>query len=225
MGAVIVAAGSSSRMQGVDKLHVEVAGAPILAHTLRAFERCGAIDEVVVVVAAGGGDRAKRLIDDAGARSVAAVVEGGARRQDSVAAGLARLSSAAAYVVVHDGARPMVTPEMIERGLQAARRYGAAIAAVPVTDTLKEVTDDGRVDRTIDRSRLWAVQTPQIFRRDLLERAHREVTEDVTDDATMVERLGEAVHVFVGAQENLKLTTLPDLAIFEALLAVRAGRT
>ena len=128
-------------------------------------------------------------------------MKGGERRQDSVRAGLEALG-ACDYVAVHDGARPLVTPELIERGLEAARETGAAAPAVPLADTVKEAGADGIVVRTLDRSRLWAVQTPQVFRYELLMRAHREVTADVTDDAAMVEALGEPVRLFEGARRK-----------------------
>jgi 2-C-methyl-D-erythritol 4-phosphate cytidylyltransferase len=206
-------------MQGVDKLHAEVAGLPLLAHTLRAFAECASIGELVVVLAPNAVLRVAEFAATLG-RPIATVA-GGARRQDSVAAGLRRLGPCD-FVVVHDGARPLVTPEMIQHGLEAAEPTGAAIAGVPVVDTIKEVDRGGYVVRTLDRSTLWSVQTPQVFRRDLLEQAHREITSDVTDDAAMIEQLGIPVAVFAGAQENVKVTTPADLAVVATLLAERS---
>ncbi len=220
--AIIVAAGNSSRMRGVDKLYTTVGGLPLLAHTLRVFDAAPGIEDVVLVVAPDAVGQARSLVGELSGSKVTVVVPGGRRRQDSVAAGLAHLR-VAEYVVVHDGARPLVTPEIIERGLQEAAKCGAAVAAVPVVDTIKEASEDGTVTRTLDRARLWSIQTPQVFRRELLERAHREVVDDVTDDAAMVERLGAPVRVYQGAYENLKVTAPPDLALFEALLARRAA--
>ena len=148
------------------------------------------------------------------------ICTGGARRQDSVQKGLERLPNAQ-WVIIHDVARPCVDRSMVYRGLEAAQATGAAVAAVPVTDTVKVVEEGVRVVETLERSRLWAVQTPQVCRRDLLEAAFAQVRDDVTDEATMVERLGHTVHVFPGDYGNLKVTTPQDLAIAEAILASR----
>ncbi len=149
------------------------------------------------------------------------ICTGGERRQDSVQRGLERLKDAQ-WVVIHDVARPCVDRSMVYRGLEAAQSTGAAVAAVPVTDTVKVVEEGVRVVETLDRSRLWAVQTPQVFRRDLLEAAFSQVRDDVTDEATMLERLGHTVSVFTGDYGNLKVTTPQDLVIAEAILASRA---
>jgi 2-C-methyl-D-erythritol 4-phosphate cytidylyltransferase len=223
VGAIVVAAGSSSRMQGVDKLYAVVAGRPLLAHTLRAFECTECVGEIVVVVAAAEVQRAADLAATAGATKVTAIVAGGARRQDSVACGLARLG-VCDLVAVQDGARPLLSAEIIARGIEVAGESCAAVAAVPVVDTIKEVGEARLVQRTLDRGRLWAIQTPQIFERRLLERAHREVREDVTDDAAMVERLGVPVAVFMGSYDNLKVTTPSDLVIADALLRLAGDR-
>jgi 2-C-methyl-D-erythritol 4-phosphate cytidylyltransferase len=122
------------------------------------------------------------------------------------------------FVFVHDGARPLVTPELIARGLEAARETGAAVPGVRIADTVKEAGDDGLVVQTVDRSRLWAIQTPQVFRYELLVRAHREVTADVTDDAAMVEALGVPVRVFEGDRRNLKVTVAEDLEVVRGVL-------
>lgn len=222
-GVIVVAAGSSSRMQGIDKLYFEVAGRPLLGHGLVAFTQVDAVRSLVLVTSPDNLERARALLEDLAAPFPCAAAIGGARRQDSVASGLAALGPCD-VVAIHDGARPLVTAEIIERGIAAAWEHRAAVAAVPAVDTIKEVDAGGTVTRTIPREHLWSVQTPQVFRRELLERAHREVTDDVTDDAAMVERLGERVHVFMGAYENLKVTTPPDLAVFESLLSLRSSR-
>jgi 2-C-methyl-D-erythritol 4-phosphate cytidylyltransferase len=223
-GGVIVAAGSSSRMGGVDKLFTEVAGRPLLAHAIAPFQECASIDQIVIVMAPLNLKRGRELMERYGFSKETALVKGGERRQDSVRAGLEALGGCD-YVAVHDGARPLVTPELIERGLAAARETGAAVPAVTLADTVKEAGADGLVVRTLDRGRLWAVQTPQVFRYDLLVRAHREVTIDVTDDAAMVEALGERVRLFEGDRRNVKVTTVEDLEVVEALLSfgARAG--
>ncbi|MBI1886179.1 MAG: 2-C-methyl-D-erythritol 4-phosphate cytidylyltransferase [Chloroflexi bacterium] len=203
--------------QAVDKLFAPLAGRPLLAHTLAAFQACSPIDRIALVTAGENVEKARRLIADAGFDKVAAVCEGGPRRQDSVRAGLDALGPCE-WVVVHDGARPLVTPELIERGLEAARDTGAAVAAVPCADTVKEADRQGLVLRTVDRSSLWVVQTPQVFRYDLLRGAHDQVTDDVTDDAAMMEALGHAVRLYQGSRLNLKVTTPEDLRLAEAVL-------
>ena len=216
IGAVIVAAGSGTRMAGADKLFTKVAGRPLLAHAVDAFQECAAVDRIVLVLSEQNLERGWELVQRYRFAKVSAVCAGGERRQDSVRAGLAALGPCD-YVAVHDGARPLVSPELIERGLKAAREMGAAAPAVPLADTVKEAGPDGIVMRTLDRSRLWAVQTPQVFRYDLLLRAHREVTAEVTDDAAMVEALGEPVRLFEGSRTNIKVTTAEDLELVQAL--------
>lgn len=209
-GAVIVAAGQGTRLPGpVLKPLLPLGSRTVLERTLEAFERCPAVDQVAVVA---GASHVGTLVGRLGGK-VIAVVPGAPERRGSVAAGLEALSDVE-WVVVHDGVRPFVTPGLIERVLEAARRCGAATAGVPVTDTLKEVAG-GRVRRTVDRSGLYAVQTPQAFRADLLREAHRRVPPDapVTDDAGLVEALGEPVEVVPGDPANLKITTAADLAL------------
>ena len=216
VGAVIVAAGAGTRMAGADKLFTEVAGRPVLAHAIAAFEDCPAIDRIVLVLSERNLERGRELVKRHAFTKVTAVVTGGERRQDSVRLGLESLGKCD-YVAVHDGARPLVTPNVIERGIEAARETGAAVPAVPVADTVKEAGTDGIVLRTLDRSRLRAIQTPQVFRYGLLMRAHREITADVTDDAAMVEALGEPVRLFEGDRFNLKVTTSEDMRLVESL--------
>jgi len=224
VGAVIAAAGQSTRTAGIDKLFAPLAGRPLLSHTLAAFEACDRVQRVALVVSATNLERARGLVSEYGFAKVVAVCEGGARRQDSVRLGLEALGGCE-WVVVHDGARPLVTPELIARGLEAAGETGAALAALPVADTVKE-SDGDAVLRTLDRGRLWLAQTPQVFRYDLLARAHREIRDDpsaglragFTDDAAMVEALGVTVRLFAGSPYNIKVTTAEDLRLAEALL-------
>ena len=221
-GAVVVAAGAGTRMEGMDKTFAPLTGVPLIAWTVGAFEGCPAVELIVLVVAERSREEAARLAHERGWKKVAGVIGGGPRRQDSVALGLKALPPCE-WVVVHDGARPLVEPELIERGLEAAVEGGSAVAAVPAKDTIKVVGPDEHVQSTPERRGLWLVQTPQVFRRALLERAHREVTEDVTDDAAMIERLGQPVRVFMGSYRNLKVTTPEDLVVAEALLAHAPG--
>jgi 2-C-methyl-D-erythritol 4-phosphate cytidylyltransferase len=217
-GAIIVAAGSGTRMAGADKLFTEVAGQPLLAHAIAPFQECASIERIVLVMAPLNLKRGRDLVERYGFTKATALVKGGERRQDSVRLGLEALGGCD-YVAVHDGARPLVTPELIARGLEAARETGAAAPALPIADTVKEAGPNGIVLRTLDRSRLWAVQTPQVFRYELLLRAHREITADVTDDAAMVEALGEPVRLFEGSRANIKVTTVEDLTLIKALTA------
>jgi 2-C-methyl-D-erythritol 4-phosphate cytidylyltransferase len=217
-GAIIVAAGSGTRMAGADKLFTEVAGQPLLAHAIAPFQECASIERIVLVMAPLNLTRGRELVERYGFTKATVLVKGGGRRQDSVRLGLEALGECD-YVAVHDGARPLATPELIARGLEAARETGAAAPALPIADTVKEAGPNGIVLRTLDRSRLWAVQTPQVFRYELLLRAHREITADVTDDAAMVEALGEPVRLFEGSRANIKVTTVEDLTLIKALTA------
>ncbi len=224
VGAIVAAAGRSLRMSGADKLFAIVGGSPLLAHTLLAFEVCRLVERIVLVLSPESLQRGQALVRDCGFDKVAAVCPGGKRRQDSVRLGLEALTPCQPYgppgwVVVHDGARPLVTAELIERGLEAAGDTGAATAAVPAADTIKQVDPSGLVLRTLDRADLWAVQTPQVFRYDLLCEAHRQAQAEVTDDAALVEGMGSRVKVFTGSPRNIKVTTAQDLALVEALLA------
>ncbi len=213
-----MAAGSGSRMGGIDKLFIPVAGRPLLAHSVAAFQGCAVVERMMLVLAAGHLDNGRRLVSQQGFDK-AIVCAGGPRRQDSVRLGLDALGGCD-YVAVHDGGRPLVTADLIQRGLEAAQETGAAVPAVALVDTVKEAGLDRIVVRTVDRSRLWAVQTPQVFRYDLLLRAHQQVTADVTDDAAMLEALGIAVKLFEGSRRNIKVTTPEDLEIVRALLDI-----
>ena len=200
-----------------DKTLADIGGGPLIARTVDVFERCDAITAIVLVVSGRNLDAIAELHDAKGWQKTMPPLPGGARRQDSVRAGLDALPADCDWVLVHDGARPFVTPRMIEDGLAAAAATGAAIAVVPAFDTVKRVSGDGRVVETLDRSELAMVQTPQVFRRDVLERAHAEVPDDVTDDAAMVERIGVEVRTFEGARSNIKVTTPEDLVLAQAM--------
>jgi 2-C-methyl-D-erythritol 4-phosphate cytidylyltransferase len=216
VGAIIVAAGRGERMGGIDKIFAPLAGPAVLERVVSTFQSCEAVDRIVAVLNPHSLERGKRLLSEAGLDKVVSVVPGGERRQDSVLRGLEQLSGCG-WVVIHDGARPLVTSRLITDGLEAARESGAATAAVPVTDTIKSADGHNYVNRTLDRSHLWAVQTPQVFRFDLIERAYNEVKTDVTDDAALVESLGVRVKLYTGAYDNIKLTTPADLVTAEML--------
>jgi 2-C-methyl-D-erythritol 4-phosphate cytidylyltransferase len=216
-GAIIVAAGSGVRMEGQDKLFSIVAGRPLLAHAIAAFEDCRTVQRIVVVLSDANYERGKAMLAEQTFSKVAGACTGGARRQDSVYCGLQTLGEVT-WVAVHDAARPLIRPGMIARGLEAARETGASVPVMPLVDTIKEVDDNDNVARTLDRTRLRAAQTPQCFRYDLLLRAHREITADVTDDAAMMEKLGVPVKTYEGRRRNIKITTPEDIALAEAWL-------
>jgi 2-C-methyl-D-erythritol 4-phosphate cytidylyltransferase len=221
VGAVIVAAGRSTRL-GQDKLFLDLAGRPVLARSLAAFEACRAVTSIVLVLNESNREAGLRLVGEARLSKVRRIVEGGERRQDSVLAGLLALGPHD-LVAIHDGARPLVTPELIGRGIAAARATGAAIPGVPVKDTVKVVGTGEIVEETPERASLRAIQTPQVFRYDLLLAAYREASAAVTDDAALVEAQGHRVLVYPGTYDNLKITTVEDLALAEALLRIREG--
>lgn len=216
--AVIVAAGTASRMGGIDKVMATLGGEPMILRTVRTFQGCDAIREIVIVTRE---DLISPIMElCAGFSKVKAVVLGGNDRQSSVAAGLRALSKATKLVAVHDGARPLITWEVIDRTVRAAHTYHAAAPAVPVKDTIK-IVKGGVVTSTPDRSQLRAVQTPQVFDIDLLRGAMANVQKTgaaVTDDCSAVELLGMSVKIVEGDERNLKVTTPMDLKIAEMIL-------
>jgi 2-C-methyl-D-erythritol 4-phosphate cytidylyltransferase len=191
-------------------------GKPVLARVIEPFHRCKAIDQIVVVANRNNLDWCRQLAAEQGWFKVTDVCPGRERRQDSVDAGLERLDHCH-WVVIHDAARPLVTEDLILQGLREAEETGAAVAAVPVTDTIKSARDEGIVHKTLPRQDLWTVQTPQVFRFDIITEAHRCIAGDVTDDAAMVERLGYRVKLYMGSYGNIKITTPDDLALAEVL--------
>lgn len=224
---IVLAAGRSSRMGGQEnKQFLTLANRPVLSYSLAAFEACPAVDAVVLVRRADCAQEAERLVRDQGFTKVMAFADGGLERQNSVWNGLALCDKSTEIVAVHDGARPLVTPELIQRTVEAARQHGTGIAARKVVDTIKEAGDDLRVLRTVDRLRLWAVQTPQTVRFKLLKAAYQEVFDQglvVTDEAMAVERLQQPVQLVDTPFWNVKLTTPDDLVVAEALLRQRQG--
>jgi 2-C-methyl-D-erythritol 4-phosphate cytidylyltransferase len=220
--AIIAAAGQGTRAGGGRaKQFREISGTPIIIHTLRRFEQCSSIGEVVVVVPAGVQSELLALAAGHGLRKLARVVAGGATRAESVWRGLQSIRAATAGVVaVHDAVRPFVRPEEIDRAVAEAARSGAALLAAPVVDTIKEV-EAGRVARTPERGKLWRALTPQCFRYELLRRAYeRALAEglEATDDSALVERLGAEVSVVEGDARNVKITTAQDFALAELLI-------
>ena len=217
-GAVIVAAGTASRMGGIDKVMAELDGEPMIVRTVRTFQNCDAIKEIVVVTREDLILPIMRLC--AGMDKVQAVICGGDSRQKSVQLGLNAMSNKVKLVAVQDGARPLITEAVIDRTVRAAHTYGAAAPAIPVKDTIK-VVSGGVVMETPDRATLQAVQTPQVFDFDLLRGALKKAYEDgaaVTDDCSAVERLGMSVKIVEGDERNIKVTTPMDLKIAKLLL-------
>ncbi|MSP22071.1 MAG: 2-C-methyl-D-erythritol 4-phosphate cytidylyltransferase [Dehalococcoidia bacterium] len=215
--AILLAAGSSTRMGGEDKLWADLGGAPLIAGALRTLAAVEELDGLVVVAPAARHAELYRL--GASSSRVVLCVEGGARRRDSVRAGIEAAPDAAWYLV-HDGARPLVSADLARRLLEAARTGNAAIPALPIADTVKRVDATNVVLETLPRGALRAIQTPQAFAGDLLRRAHALDDADATDDAALVERLGEAVHVIDGETTNIKVTTARDLAQVRLLTAL-----
>ena len=222
--AIVPAAGSGNRMgRELSKQYLALGGMPLLVHTLNVFERCPLVDALLVVVPPPDVEAVRtEMLPRWSLKKLAGVIPGGKERQDSVRAGIEALERETELVVIHDAVRPFITVELIENCIRAAAEEGAATVGVPVKDTVKEVGADGRVMRTCDRNLLWLTQTPQAFRRDIIENAHRAAVRDGyrgTDDTSLVERLGIAVRMIRGDYGNIKITTPEDLVIAEALLA------
>jgi 2-C-methyl-D-erythritol 4-phosphate cytidylyltransferase len=227
VGAIVVGAGGGRRLGGVEKAFLPLCGRPLLAYSVEVFEACEEIDDVCLVVSEASVLRARELVRERGWQKVAAVVAGGAERQESVRAGFDALDYACDWILVHDAARPLVTRDIIQRGLAAARAHRAAVAAIPVRDTLKRVRRHGDsllVWETVDRSDLWAAQTPQVFRHSVIRQAFQLAGSRAgrfTDDASLVEAMGWPVAVFEGSFENVKVTFPEDVPVVEALLRLR----
>jgi 2-C-methyl-D-erythritol 4-phosphate cytidylyltransferase len=223
--AIVLAAGRSTRMGGgPNKQFINLLGQPLLCYSLAAFQQCAVIDTIVLVRRPDYAQQTEQIVREFGFKKVSAFADGGVERQDSVSNGLKACESRTEIVAVHDGARPLVTTGLIESTVASARAFGTGIAATKVVDTIKEANEDKTVVRTVDRTKLWAVQTPQTARFGLLRDAYARVFEKkivVTDEAAAVELLGEKVHLVETPFLNLKVTTPSDLTMAEALLGVR----
>jgi 2-C-methyl-D-erythritol 4-phosphate cytidylyltransferase len=219
VAAIIVAAGDSQRMGGIDKMFAPLGGRPVLARVIDTFQNCRRIDQIIIVMNSKNIEQCRRMVaaEAEAWNKLRDICLGGKQRQDSVVEGLKRLKEGE-WVVIHDGARPLVTAELIERGLEAAKETGAAVAAVPVTDTIKFVNSSEIVRQTLPRQNLRAVQTPQVFRIDVIKNTYKYTTGDVTDDAALVEKAGYKVKLYMGSYDNIKITKPDDLAVAEALL-------
>lgn len=219
---IVVAAGRGDRMGGkVDKAFLSLGPRPVVAYSLQAFEDCDDIEYVVLVVRRDRIDQARGMVQMFGFSKVGRVIAGGAKRQVSVQHGLVEVPPETTVVAVHDGARPCVTPAIISDTVKTARRYGSGIAAVKITDTVKYVNRGHKVSKTVDRDKLWAVQTPQTFKLDLLQQAFEAVkkkNKTVTDEASAVEMIADDVRLVPSALSNIKVTTVDDMLLAAALL-------
>jgi 2-C-methyl-D-erythritol 4-phosphate cytidylyltransferase len=225
--AIIVAAGSSQRM-GFDKLFADLAGLPVVARSIAAFEACAEVESILVVTRPEREDEFHRLAREHGWDKLHALLPGGAARHLSVWNGLesvaARCGTGSGWVAVHDGARPLVTPELISRCFRLAQEAGAACCAAPVSDTLKRAGADSLISGSVDRANLWGMQTPQIFSFPVLYRAYESLLAAgllVTDEASALEELGLPVALLNSGEYNLKITYPPDLRLAEFILAAR----
>ena len=225
--AVIPAAGAGMRMGGgTAKQFLEVDGKPILALTLEKFQTCRAIDGIVLVAPPDDLELCKRtIIDRYGLTKVTSVIAGGERRQDSVRLGIEASGGEYGLVVIHDGVRPFIETRLIERAVLAAMKDRAIITALPAKDTVKKADEGGFVLETYERKMLWLVQTPQVFRYEDIIAAHRmallEQWDDVTDDASLIEKMGIPVKIILGSEYNIKVTTPQDMELAEYLLRCR----
>jgi len=227
--AIIPAAGIGARMgSNKAKQFIYLCGKPILAVTLSRFQQCNLIDKIVVVVSEDDVDYCKReIVDRYKQTKVLRVVAGGERRQDSVRNGLESVGDSCQWVLIHDGVRPLVTTELIEKVIKTAKNFRAVITGLPVKETVKELDDQSVVLRSVDRRRLWLIQTPQIFKFEDISLAHRKAIkngwEEATDDAVLIEKMGIPVKIIEGEENNIKVTTPRDLDIARFLMSKKSA--
>jgi len=215
IGVIIVAAGKAERMGATDKIFALLGGKPVLAWPVDICQQDDLVEQIVITLNNNNLKQGQKL-KEGRIWSKAAICLGGARRQDSVEEGLHKLKYCD-WVIIHDGARPFLTLDLIRNGLEAAKETGAAVAAVPVKDTIKFADDQGLITETPQRNKLWLVQTPQVFSFDVINEAYRKLTAEVTDDAAAVEQLGYKVKLYPGDYNNIKVTTPEDLALAEII--------
>ena len=227
--AIIPAAGIGARMgSNKPKQFIDLCGKPILAVTLSHFQQCNLVDKIVVVVSKDDVDYCRReIVDRYKLNKVFNVIVGGKRRQDSVRKGLEAVDDLCRWALIHDGVRPLVTTELIEKVIKAAKKFRAVITGLPVKETVKELDDQSMVLRSVDRSQLWLIQTPQIFRFEDINLAHQKAIKDgceeATDDAFLIEKMGIPVKIIEGEENNIKVTTPRDLDIARFLLSKRSA--
>jgi len=217
LGVIIVAAGKSERMNGIDKIFAPLQGKTLLEWSVDTCQECKLVQQIIIVLDKNKLRTGQALKEKKGWTKVTSICAGGHRRQDSVVEGLRKLRNCN-WVMVHDGARPFLSMSLIQKGIETSiKNKGAAIAAIPVRDTIKLSNNAGIVTETLPRNLLWVVQTPQIFSFELITRAYEELTGDVTDDAHAVERLGYNVKIYCGSNNNIKVTTQEDLISAEVI--------
>ena len=224
VAVVIVAAGSGSRMgTDIPKQFIEISGKPILAYTLEKFQNCPLVDEIIIVTRSDSIVLCKDISDIYGISKVSVITEGGETRQQSVCKGIGQLSGKEGYVLIHDGARPMISLSTLEKCISATIEFGASAVGVPMKDTIK-YTDDGKfITKTVDRSKLWLIQTPQAFEIKSIDECHKKAIADsfeATDDCMLAEHYGVKVALVEGEYENIKITSPQDLYIMEGLLSL-----
>lgn len=223
--AIIPSAGLGTRMGGIKKPFILLKDKPILAWTLDVFQKSVSINSIIVVTAKGDEPRINdEIIRPYSFDKVCEIAIGGETRQESVYNALCKVRSDTDIVVIHDAVRPFVTEEMIIKSIEQADRYGSAIVAVPVKDTIKESDNNGFVSKTLDRRLLWSIQTPQTFKYKLIMQAHCYAKENqiqATDDASLIEQMGYKVKIIIGSYDNIKITTIDDLVIAEAILKLK----
>ena len=219
-GVIIVAAGNSSRMGNQDKLFLPLNGKPVITYSIQAFQDTPLVNQIILVTTENNRSQLQQLSDENEWTKITDVCIGGPRRQDSVRIGLERILST--WTIVHDGARPVLSSRLIEDGLREAQETGAATAGIPVPNTIKRAGPGRHVLETLDRRELWIIQTPQIFRTEMIRKAHQKNDSDVTDDATLIEKIGGVVKIFEGDPDNIKVTLSSDVAVAEAILKRKA---
>lgn len=223
ISVIIAAAGKGTRMNtNTNKLYIDIGNIPILARSIKVFEECRLVDEIILVVNEDDIIYCKQgIVDSFNFRKVSKIVAGGKTRQESVFKGLNEVDLSCEIVLIHDGARPFIREEIILESIRAAGDFGASCVAIPVKDTVKRSNYEGFVQETLDRGNLWLIQTPQAFKFHLIMNAHKKALEDGfegTDDAVLVERLGVPLKLVMGSYDNIKITTQEDLAIADAII-------
>lgn len=227
--AVIPAAGSGVRMGlGKAKQFIDLCGRPVLAVTLSHFQKCNLVDGIVVVISRDDVDYCLReIVDRYELGKVSKVIAGGKRRQDSVRKGVEAITDCCRWVLIHDGVRPLVTDGLLQRVIKAAENFRAVITGLPVKETVKEIDSQGRVLGSIDRRRLWLIQTPQIFRWEDINLAHQQALkhgwEEAADDSFLIEKMGIPVKIIEGEEDNIKVTTPQDLEIARFLISKKSA--
>jgi len=221
--ALIAAAGKGKRMNArISKPFIYISGKPILAYTIEKFEKCKIIDKICLIVSPEEKEMCyKNIILRYNFSKVKELVDGGETRQDSVYNGIKALDKDTDIVVIHDGARPLVEETIIRDSIEKAQKYGAAIAVIPIKDTVKKSENDFFINKTLNREKIWRAQTPQTFKYDIILTAHHQAFKDkylVTDDAAIVERYGHKVKLIIGSKENIKITTPFDIIMAEIFL-------